>query len=87
RSAVLDVMAGNAKDLLLHEPDRYPGDMALVVAGRSRKDWATPESWKPYVDGGIEVYEVDCEHQEMLDPGPAEQVAAVLTRLLDGERR
>jgi len=78
RATVLDVMVNNAKLLLAYEPDRYAGDTVLVVAARSRQEWATPETWKSCVDGAIEVYEVDCRHEELLEPGPAAEICVVL---------
>jgi len=78
RSCVLDVMLNNAAIALADEPPRYPGDMVLVVAGRSRKDWATPESWKALVQGDIRVHEVDARHEDLMDPGSVEQICAVL---------
>ncbi len=87
RSTVLDVMVTNATLALTHEPARYPGDVVLVVAGRSRKDWATPESWKSTVDGEIIVHEVDCLHENMMEPGPAAEIGAILETGLPQEVR
>lgn len=82
RSVVLDVMVNNAKLALTATPARYAGDMVLVVAGRSRKDWATPKTWKSCVDGEIQVHEVDCRHEDMMEPGPAKEICAVLEACL-----
>ncbi|GAA4024768.1 hypothetical protein GCM10022247_56490 [Allokutzneria multivorans] len=87
RSAVLEVMVTNATLALTHEPESYPGDVVLVVAGRSRKDWATPESWKSTVDGEIIVHEVDCLHENMMEPGPATEICEILEAGLPQEVR
>ncbi|HEY2795442.1 MAG TPA: alpha/beta fold hydrolase, partial [Micromonosporaceae bacterium] len=82
RAHVLDVLLNNAHAVLSYEPPAYSGDMLLVVAGHSKQGWATPEIWKTYVDGQLAVHEVDCRHEDMMEPGPADEICAVLRKRL-----
>ena len=34
--------------------------------------------WRRYITGEIKVYPVDCAHDNMMDPGPAEKIGAAL---------
>jgi thioesterase domain-containing protein len=33
------------------------------------------EAWKPYIEGRIELYEVDSTHENMTQPEPLKQIA------------
>ncbi|MFD2415744.1 amino acid adenylation domain-containing protein [Amycolatopsis pigmentata] len=84
RSRALDVMVNNVQGLLAEEPDRYAGEVDLVVADRGRKPWETPESWESRVEGSIRVTRVDCRHEELMDAGPVAEICAALTpRLME----
>jgi nonribosomal peptide synthetase DhbF len=41
-----------------------------------------PESWKPYIDGQIEQYDIDCRHKDMCQPGPLAEIGQILARKL-----
>jgi pristinamycin I synthase-3/4 len=63
-------------------PARFEGDVTLFTSRNS--DIISPlEAWKPRISGELKVFRSDCEHGEMLDPGPGEEIAAVLTRELE----
>lgn len=62
-----------------HRPPRYEGDVLFFAATHSAGAVpASPADWKPYVDGELEVCEIDCAHTEMTDPGPIAAIGAVL---------
>jgi len=66
-------------------PKRFDGDLLLFVAGRSRP--APPfTAWKPYVDGRIQVHEINCTHDAIMDAQPAEIIGKVLTTWLGRQR-
>jgi len=79
RSIILDIMINTGHRAAWYTPADFAGDMVLVVAARSRQDWATPQSWRPLVRGRIDVHEVDSLHATMLDPGPAADIARLLS--------
>jgi hypothetical protein len=33
---------------------------------------STPEAWRPYITGNIDIIDVDCSHEDMLLPGPSD---------------
>jgi thioesterase domain-containing protein len=51
--------------------------MSLFVAMVSE---AKPpvEIWRSYVAGEIKIHPIDCAHDNMMDPVPAEKIGAVL---------
>jgi nonribosomal peptide synthetase DhbF len=78
RGRVLDVMVNTVRLVAPHEPDRFDGDLLLVVAGGSRQAWATPQSWQPHVTGAVEATELPFPHAELLDPPSAVRLGALL---------
>ncbi|MEV0076959.1 thioesterase domain-containing protein [Nocardia neocaledoniensis] len=53
-----------------HEPAILPGDMTVVVAGRTPavNPAAVRRNWRPYVDGTVTAIVLDATHDELLDP-------------------
>jgi thioesterase domain-containing protein len=43
----------------------------------------SPDEWKPFVKGEIEMYDIDCDHETMDDPGALAEIGSVLARKLD----
>ena len=41
-----------------------------------------PEAWRPYVDGRLDVHDIDCHHQNMLDAASAAEIGRVVTQRL-----
>jgi nonribosomal peptide synthetase DhbF len=44
----------------------------------------TAHLWRPYVTGTIDDHAVHCGHFEMMKPGPAAEIGALLTARLAG---
>nr|BFE81257.1 hypothetical protein GCM10020093_038580 [Planobispora longispora] len=62
-----------------YEPRVFDGDVLFVTAAHGREaDSPTAADWKPYVTGMIEDRSVACDHESMLNPGPAAEIAALL---------
>ncbi|MGX6602007.1 thioesterase domain-containing protein [Micromonosporaceae bacterium Da 78-11] len=62
----------------------FDGD-ALVIAPRpGGPPEFTSESWRPHVTGGIDFRRIDARHGEMLDPGPARTIGALIDDRLHG---
>ncbi|MGP3998631.1 hypothetical protein [Streptomyces sp. 8N706] len=78
RAAALDVMVNNVTITSARRPDRFRGTMLLVVAARKRQEGNTPEAWKEFLDGELEVHEVDCEHPRMLEPQSAAEIGRII---------
>ena len=61
-------------------PQRFNGDAMLFAT----KDHETKsKNWKPYINGRISVYSVDCAHEAIMDTLPAEQIGNVLAAELE----
>ncbi|MGW1893055.1 amino acid adenylation domain-containing protein [Streptomyces sp. NPDC002004] len=78
RAVALDVMVNNVTLTNERGPGRFRGPMLLVVATRKQQEWTEPQMWKEFLDGELEIREVDCEHSRMLDPGPVAEICAGL---------
>ncbi|KAI8350224.1 Alpha/Beta hydrolase protein [Mortierella sp. GBAus27b] len=55
---------------------------AMVQQDPTRQP-VSPDEWKPYVKGEIEVYDIDSDHIGMDQPGPLAVIGSVLARKLD----
>jgi thioesterase domain-containing protein len=63
-------------------PGRFVGDVLLFVAANSRS--VPPvDSWIGCVDGRIQVHEIDCTHDSIMDARPAAEIGKVLATELD----
>jgi amino acid adenylation domain-containing protein len=83
--AILDASMHSGTLMKAFVPQRFHGDVVLFVAA---EDDVTPpiESWRPYVDGRIDVRSIDCLHREMMDPVPAAKIGRLLAAELDEQR-
>jgi amino acid adenylation domain-containing protein len=63
------------------EHEVFHGDVVFLRAeGNRRPD--TPELWRPYVSGTIDHHTIGCGHFEMMKPGPAAEIGALLAARL-----
>ncbi|MDA5280825.1 non-ribosomal peptide synthetase [Streptomyces sp. Isolate_45] len=72
-------------------PDVFEGDVLLFVATRDDdhpddKAEHSVAGLRPYVSGGIEVVEVDCEHRQLLQTGPVAEIGRALQDRLRAAR-
>ncbi|MFI5522526.1 amino acid adenylation domain-containing protein [Streptomyces platensis] len=86
RAVALDIMVNNVALTNARRPDRFRGSMLLVVATQKQQEWTSPQAWKEFLDGELEIHEVDCEHARMLEPEPAADICAVLAPRIAGPR-
>lgn len=66
-----------------HTPEVFDGNMILFSATRGLVEWPLLNSWKPFIDGDIVEYHVDCTHHQMLDPEALELFGEQLNVTLD----
>jgi nonribosomal peptide synthetase DhbF len=82
--AIMDTFKNNTRLAWTFEPQPFRGDVLLFVATDS--EWKPPiESWRRHVRGAIAVHPIDCAHDNMMDPGPAEKIGQVLARELNAQ--
>jgi nonribosomal peptide synthetase DhbF len=84
--AILRVMKNNAHLARNFRPQQFIGDMLFFAATQGEAQPAAYR-WKPYVNGKIIVQEVDCEHVQMMKPGPLAKIAEVLASALAKQTR
>jgi enterobactin synthetase component F len=61
-------------DLLYFQATEITGDLDGIID-------RSPSAWGPWV-GGIQVHELACHHEAVLDPMPAAQIAGKLQQRL-----
>jgi nonribosomal peptide synthetase DhbF len=82
--AIMDTFKNNTRLMKSFSPQRFHGAMSLFVATVS--DAKPPvDAWRRHVTGEIKVYPVDCAHDNMMDPGPAERIGTTLAAELGKE--
>lgn len=77
---LLRVIRNNVMVARGHVPESVRCGLLYLVA--TRRPPALPEKverWSPYIGGTIDVVGIDCLHEHMMLPGPAEQIGAALT--------
>ncbi len=81
--AIMDTFKNNTRLMGTFAPQRFRGAMSLFVATMSE---AKPpvEMWRSHVTGAIKVHPIDCAHDNMMDPAPAEKIGAILADELRG---
>ena len=79
--AIMDTFKNNTRLMRTFEPQRFRGAMSLFVAMVS--DAKPPvEIWRSHVAGEIRIHPIDCAHDNMMDPIPAEKIGVVLANEL-----
>jgi thioesterase domain-containing protein len=58
-------------------PQRFGGAMTLFMATASEAN-SPAEGWRPHVAGEIRIHPINCAHDNMMDPGPAAKIGAIL---------
>ncbi|MEV0445940.1 amino acid adenylation domain-containing protein [Streptomyces spectabilis] len=85
---VLAVMRANAGLAQRYVPTRFTGPVRLFVGTKGTTEdelRARAESWAPHVEGAVHVSRIGFRHEELMDPQPQSEIAAVL--LADLESR
>ncbi|MDI5967959.1 amino acid adenylation domain-containing protein [Streptomyces sp. SL13] len=82
-TAIARIYANNAEMFNTYAPDRFAGDILLVVATLDKIDISPkPDTWRPYVGGRIETREVDRKHTDLMKPGPLAEIGRILAEKL-----
>ncbi|WP_158240647.1 non-ribosomal peptide synthetase [Telmatospirillum siberiense] len=82
--SVLAVVRNNLALLRKYVPGRIDVDMLFLRASAGKvaeldsfiDQYAA--AWQPYVGGRIDEHQIDCHHQQMLDPGPVDEVGRIV---------
>ena len=76
--AIMGSFENSTRLMKRFSPQRYHGDLLLFVATQDGPKPPPVETWRPYVDGRIDVRRVDCTHEAMLGPQAVAEIGAVL---------
>ncbi|MCG1056026.1 amino acid adenylation domain-containing protein, partial [Mycetohabitans sp. B5] len=82
----LEIAKNNPRLLKEFSPSTYSGDAVFFRATLADAEvdvLASPDVWRSYILGNIEVYDVHCSHGEMLRQEPAKVIGEILARKLD----
>ena len=66
-------------------PRQLRGDVLLFLS-TSTEDISPSEVWKPLIRGELKVFQIDCEHHEMLHPAAAAKIGTILGAELSKQR-
>ena len=84
-ASVAEVFTNNLNAQRRHDSRPVDVDVLFFEAIQDKApDPERPGDWAPYTSGRIESHPIACRHGDMLAPGPLADIAAVLTRHLDG---
>ena len=75
----LDAVVNSIRVTRAYQPVPFKGDL-LLVTSRSSDPLALAQRWQPYVDGRVELAELACPHQDMLDAEQLPALADILER-------
>jgi nonribosomal peptide synthetase DhbF len=75
----------NIRIISTFSPRQFNGDILLFVAAKS---YSQPpiDSWKPYVNGRIQVHQIDCTHDSLMNELPAGSIGKILAAELGKQR-
>ncbi|MFI5649474.1 amino acid adenylation domain-containing protein [Kitasatospora sp. NPDC051705] len=86
---LLDVMRNNLELFQRFTPTRFDGCPMTLFVAAGGEDRPTPEEralkvkgWEPYVGSAVLAHDVDCGHQQMLQPAPAAAIGTAVERAL-----
>jgi amino acid adenylation domain-containing protein len=75
-SAINEIAINNKQLVSDFVPNYFRGDLVIFIPARGpRPARFVMEAWKPYIEGRIELYEVDSTHENMTQPEPLKQIA------------
>ena len=80
-ASIRNAYLNNARIVRTFTPKQFDGNVLLFVSN-SGDAQLQAEAWRGCVAGRIEVHEIDCEHDDMMDPDAAAKIGAVLGREL-----
>jgi enterobactin synthetase component F len=84
--SILEVIQNNLVLAREFSPGRVEADLLFFRAMQGKPDNLDDliehhaDAWAPYVDGKIVEHQIDCHHQDMMNPGPLDEIARAVAR-------
>ncbi len=85
--AIMGSFENSTRLMKRFSPQRYHGNLLLFVATKGDPKPPPIETWRPYVDGRIDVHRIDCTHETMLEPPAVAKIGSVLSDVLSIHRQ
>jgi enterobactin synthetase component F len=84
---LLEVMLNNLKVARQYSPRTIDTDLLYFHASQVTGNLEgilerSPSAWRPFINGQIEIHELQCHHEEVLDLIPAAQIGSILRKRL-----
>jgi nonribosomal peptide synthetase DhbF len=79
---IVAVFGANYEILRSHTPPRISGDAHLFTAVRGDRNGMPATAWRPFVEGEVHGYAVDCEHRDMGRAAPMARIGSTVHDLL-----
>lgn len=79
-----ETYVNSVQNLSEYEPKSFHGDI-LFFRSTIIPEWFDPistNSWEPYINGQIEVYDINCRHKDMCQPEPLAEIGEVIANKL-----
>jgi len=83
-SRIRDAYLNNVSIITTFPIRNFEGDVVLFVSSTGDAQLQA-EAWRGHVTGRIEVHEIDCDHDSMMEREPAAKIGAVLARQLESQ--
>src|SRR5699024_5151748 len=83
-SAVIDIVANNARLMRRHRHRRFSGDLLFFTAAAPREEsWLDRDAWAPYIAGAIDGRDLACTHPDMIREQALDRIAPAVADLLE----
>lgn len=80
---LVEAMVAGSHIAIDFTPGRFQGDLLLFIATLDQpEDAPTPDTWRSYVDGKIEIHDIASRDDHMTQSGPLAQIGLILAAKL-----
>jgi amino acid adenylation domain-containing protein len=84
-TALPEVFATITNAILRHRTGQYDGGLLFFAAAKDDQE-IDPIVWRGHVRGPVEIHEINCQHNDMLRPGPLTEIGPILADRLANYR-
>ena len=81
-TAMMKIATSNVDLAIKFSPGIFRGDVLFFTAMLDCEQTPSPDTWKPYVSGTIDIHRIDTKHGYMMQPEPLAQIGSILAAKL-----